>query len=326
MPRPIRSLMMGVASLQDPEPLLLAAVELADSLDATLHLVHAFDLPETTFRAYSQDPRVARRFEDQYGDAMRDELVARVSELTSSSRIRCDAVAGEPCEVLCDRAEALGVDLLVVGGTRHGRLLRTLLGSSAERVIRNSAVPVLVLRSHFYRPLRRVLLTTDLSELSTAAHDRGVELVRAMFPTDAPEIRSLLVVWHDLASPTQTGGETLERLAKADLDAFLAERPEHGLPVSSRVRVGNPAREIAAEAAACDADLVILGTHGRSGSSRLLLGSVAETTVRNTGGNVLVLPAVRSAATADDTADTAAGAASSKMSADMARSRDVPCR
>jgi nucleotide-binding universal stress UspA family protein len=295
MPRPIRHLMMGVASLEEPEPLLLAAVALAESLDATLHLVHAYDLPEATFRTYSHDAQVARRFAQQYRDGMRAEVEARVSELTSSSHVRCHALPGEPYQVLCEQAESLGVDLLIVGGSRHGRLLRALLGSSAERVIQRSGVPVLVLRSPIARPLRRVLLTTDMSDLSAATHDRGVELVQSLFPTDAPELRSLLVVWHDLASPTQTGGETLERLARADLDTFLAERPPHELPVTRKVRVGNPAREIAAEAAACDTELVVLGTHGRSGSPRLLLGSVAEATVRQTRGNVLVLPAPRAA-------------------------------
>jgi nucleotide-binding universal stress UspA family protein len=85
----------------------------------------------------------------------------------------------------------------------------------------------------------------------------------------------------------------MERIARDDLNAFLAARPDHGFPASRRVRVGNPAREIAAEAVACDADLLVLGTHGRSGSSRFLLGSVAEASVRMTRGNVLVLPAGR---------------------------------
>jgi nucleotide-binding universal stress UspA family protein len=300
---PVPSLVVGIASVSEPEPLLAAAVELAESVGATLHVVHAYEHPEASLREYSRDEAMARRFEEQYRKAMTAELEARVRELSQSPRIHCHAVAGAACETLCARAEALGAQLLIVGASHRGRLLRTFLGSSAERVIRASSVPVLVMREPIQRPLQRVILTTDLSDLSSAAHERGVGLIRSLFPQDRPELRSVLVVWHDLAVPSLLGQEALEMPAQQDLSAFLDDRPSYGFPSSRRVRVGNPAREIAAEARSFEPDLLVLGTHGRSGSSRFLLGSVAEATVRMTKGNVLVLPAAVAASRVQPSAE-----------------------
>src|SRR5690606_39535490 len=69
-----------------------------------------------------------------------------------------------------DVAEEVGADLIVVGATRRGTLARTILGTTAQRVVRAARVPVLVNRRPGHSPMRRVLLTTDLSEGS--ARDR----------------------------------------------------------------------------------------------------------------------------------------------------------
>lgn len=61
------------------------------------------------------------------------------------------------------------------------------------------------------------------------------------------------------------------------------------------MRLGDPAREIAAEAREWDADLLVLGTHARSGAARVLLGSVAEGALRSARCSVLVVPAAESA-------------------------------
>ena len=83
--------------------------------------------------------------------------------------------------------------------------------------------------------------------------------------------------------------DRLGRLARERLDAFLAELPE-GARMEPRVRTGGPAREAVAEAAEWPADLIVVGTHGRAGAARALLGSVAEAVVRDAGCSVLVIP------------------------------------
>jgi nucleotide-binding universal stress UspA family protein len=289
MSEALRTILVGVATIGEPEPQLLAAIELAKASNATLHVVHAFEIPHT-LHGYSTRRDLHDRFSDRYRAGVRDGLEERLAGLTKGCDVRYHARAGVACDVLCELAEKLPADLLVVGATRPGGLLRTLLGSSAEQVIRRARMPVLILREDLRRSPERVLITTDLSEDSGRVHDRGVEIIRQLLPDSFPEIRSLHVVWHDLAPPSPTSRSACEETADRDLSEFLARRPDAGLPASRCVRIGNPAREIAAEVSGWGADLLVLGTHGRTGSSRLLLGSVAEATLRQTRGNVLVLP------------------------------------
>jgi len=91
---------------------------------------------------------------------------------------------------------------------------------------------------------------------------------------------------------TTTAGERLSSiLTKDELERL---RPEYVL------RVGTPAEEIVRYADVCDADLIIMGTHGRSGIAHALMGSVAEQVVRTAPCPVLLVRAAKRATTARD--------------------------
>lgn len=286
----IRTIVAGVATLQERDPVIAPAIALAEATGATLHLVHAYELPDPILSAYAHDGLLGSEFGANYRDKLTAQLEDRVAAVSTSERIVCLARAGSAAEVLCGEAERAGADLLLVGATRAGKMLRMILGSTAERVVRAAHAPVLVLRQPFQPQPRRVLLTTDLSHFSADVHERGLDLVEAMGGTAPPEIRSLLVVWYDVTFPPPLRRDALEETARAELAAFLAARKPRASIPRTRVRIGDPAKEITAEAAEWEADLLILGTHSRSARSRFLLGSVAEATVRVTNTNVLILP------------------------------------
>jgi len=291
----IRTVVVGVATItsDDPtrggeDPVLAPAVALARSLGATLHVVHAFELPDLVLAGYPEYlPYADPAFHAQYARELRARLEARTAKF-DYPEIRCHAVEGSAGRTIVDVAEEVEADLLVVGATRRGRVWRNLLGTTADRVIRGSRVPVLVLHQPFAAPIRRVLLTTDLSEESGHLHDRGRSMAAALFG-GALEMRTLLVVWFDAMLPPPLREDALRRAATAELSRFLAEHAG-AAPIQPRVRFGEAAREIVAEADEWKADLVVLGTHGRSGFSRLALGSTAAATLRGAGCNVLVVP------------------------------------
>jgi hypothetical protein len=79
------------------------------------------------------------------------------------------------------------------------------------------------------------------------------------------------------------------------LDRFLVERRARHYPAAGRVRIGNPSTEIVREAGEWEADLLVLGSHGRWGISQALLGSTAAATQRGARCNALVIPARRAA-------------------------------
>jgi universal stress protein E len=295
----IRRIVVGVAALDgdDPavapgggDPVLAPALRLAESLGATLHVVHAFELPDPLLWSYGGFSTVPDpRFVQDYAARLRDRMRAQVDALGTGARVEVHARDGLAGRVVCALAEEVRADLVVVGATRRGKLWRGLLGTTAERVVRGAPAPVLVVHQPFEGPVRRLLLTTDLSETATAVHERGLDLAEALF-TGELEARSLLVVAFDAVLPPPLPEDRLLHAAGGELRRFLdACRPRDVL-VEPRVRIGEVGREVAREAEEWGAGVIVVGTSGRSGTSRLLLGSDAAGILRRAPCNVLVIP------------------------------------
>ena len=293
----VHTLMVGVAALgaDDPrvtptgeDPVLEPAVELAKSLGATLHVVHVFELPEPVLAAYGQYvPYVGPDFHEEYAQSLRTRLEALV-ERFGYPGIRCHVVEGSAGRTLVEMASQLGAQVVMVGATRRGKVWRSVLGTTAERVVRGSRVPVLVMHQPFGPTVRRLLLTTDLSPASARLLDQGIDTSEALFG-DALDLRAVLVVWFDMMLPPPLREDMLAEAAAGELRRFLSER-RHGGAIDGKVRFGEVAREICNEAQEWGADLIVLGTHGRAGFSRFLLGSTAGATLRGAACNVLVVP------------------------------------
>lgn len=288
MSQPIRTVVVGVSTVREPDRVLAPAAEAAEALGADLHVVYAFDIPE----ALETYPELATARENplaHYARQVQAALEARVQESAPGVRATAHAVPGPAEKALLHEAERVDAALLVVGASRHGRLEQALLGTVADRVVRGARSPVLVLRTPMRRP-ERVLLTTDLSELSAAVHEWGAEVATALSGAEAPRFRSLLVIGAGIAPPP-LDDEAIHDAARRELSVFLESHLPDDLPVEPAVRTGIAADEIVAEAKAWGADLVVTGTHGRTGFSHLVLGSVAESVLHHVPGSVLVVPA-----------------------------------
>lgn len=285
MPRPIRVIVAGVAEPEARDLTLAAAAQAAAASGAALHLVHVADFPPVLWGdgegAYA-DARAAREAE------LRACLERAARSAAPGVKVTAWIAHGAPGEALLDAAEDLLADLVVVGASHRGPLGQALLGTAAQRVLRGSPVPVLVVRGSPVPP-RRVLLTTDLSAASAAVHEAGLDTIEAMGGGHLPEVRSLVAVLHSLMPPPLPR-EVLETAAEAQLGEFLELRRRRAYPADPAVRVGEPYAAISAEAAEWGADLVVLGTHGRSAVERFFLGSVAEAVLRAVPCNALVVP------------------------------------
>lgn len=267
----IRTIVAGVSRPTANDPALRAAAELSRGCGAALHLVHAFEFPP--LHALWDPDAPARRAAE-----LREKLAEAAGSAASTI---CHAVQATPARAVLDAARVVSADLIVVGaGERQGTMGRT-----ARRVLRRADVPVFVARGPVQRPLRHLLLATDLTEVSGTAHDRGMETAGALFNV-VLEARSLLVVGAgELPPPLRDEG--LERTALEEVEDFLRSRRAAPVAVEPVVRSGPPAAEIVAEAREWNADLLVLGTHGR-----VLLGSVARAAARQAPCNVLAVPGV----------------------------------
>lgn len=142
--------------------------------------------------------------------------------------------------------------------------------------------------------IKKILYATDFSDLSAYAMDYAVYLAR----TCSAELHCLHVVddsyqyWVSLEATTIPAGPTVEQLAAAagkQLDAFLAERAPSDLPVTKTILRGRPFVEIIRHARSRNMDLIVMGTHGRTGLSHVLMGSVAEKVARKSPCPVLTI-------------------------------------
>ena len=180
----------------------------------------------------------------------------------------------------------------MVGSTESPQLSK-LFGSTADRVIRKASRPVLMVRGRLHG-LRRVLLPVDLSPVSAAAFRRGLSVLTWIAPDLDTRLEAIFV-----ASPRDRGLMLEERgepvpadLAEEhDLEKFVARNAAWcGREIETRLLYGEVEEEIRNHAGEWHADLIVVGTHGRGGFERFLLGSVAADIVRRGPVSVLVIP------------------------------------
>lgn len=141
-------------------------------------------------------------------------------------------------------------------------------------------------------PYRHILIPIDFSEPSKRALERGIELARAL---DAK-----LTIAHVLEIPSAAYGgmafanvdlvTPIQDAARSLLDRTLADVQAKAPGAAAVLRTGVAWQEILAAASEAGADLVVMGTHGRTGISHALIGSVAERVVRHAPIPVLTIP------------------------------------
>jgi universal stress protein A len=140
---------------------------------------------------------------------------------------------------------------------------------------------------------RRVLIALDDSAAAAHAVDVGIDLASSL----RAEVALVHVIDPSFASARETGISPAALLADADREArqllaeFRARLAPLPVPALEFIRTGKPGHEMIKVANEWPADLIVIASHGRTGVSRLLLGSVAEAVVRHAPCPVLVVRA-----------------------------------
>lgn len=223
-------------------------------------------------------------------------LLAALVERASAAGVAVRAVRalGDPVDLVVNTAREAGAELIVVGS--HGRtgIRRFLLGSKAERIVSHAHTSVLVARGEGDAPFTRVVVASDFGDLSAhalaqaqhlSAPGAAVTVVHAWhYPAGAWSLAALGERTH----ATEALEDALTDPPRARGEALVADEAAAGRAVHFRLVQGAPAEVVTDLAAAEHADLVVVGTHGRRGLRRLVLGSVAAATVRHAPCSVLV--------------------------------------
>lgn len=247
-------------------------VEVAARFDAAVEFLTVVDVRDLENAPTADDRRAAAR------DVVAD-LAARADERGLEGRH--EVRTGVPAEAILEHVEDVGADLVVVG--THGRTgyRRLVLGSVAESVLRAAPVPVLTVppAAAGGEDYQDVLVPTDGSSCAERATDWALTLARRY----GARVHGLSVVEPDALGLDVRSAALLDRHRQAATDAVesvAAAAEADGLAVESAVREGRPHRAIGSYVDERGVDLVVMGTHGGTDLDRLLLGSVAERTVR----------------------------------------------
>lgn len=270
---------------------MLLAVRLANESDAELVLAHAWYLPPLVYAeepAFPPDAIQAMVDDDERG------LAAAAAEATrlGARRVTTRFLAGVPWDQIVTLLRGDSAFGLVVMGT-HGRtgLDRVVMGSVTEKVIRHAPCPVLAVPARGQvSAFRHVLCPVDFSESSRHAVALAAELAAA--GGAGITLLHVLEVPVTYSSEVHVDGfvDVLDQRAARLLEEWAWDlKTKVSVPVAIQSRSGGAGAQILA---ALDDDptfdLVVMGSHGRSGLPRALLGSVAEKVVRHAGRPVLI--------------------------------------
>ncbi|GAA0310611.1 universal stress protein [Halarchaeum salinum] len=280
------SILLPVDGSEHAEIVQRHAAELAQWADAAVELLYVADTTRDSVTVLGDDVIDALV---RYGE----DVVSEARETFNSLGVDFDTavVQGRPANAIVEYAAEGGHDLVVM--PTHGRtgVERFFLGSVTESVVRDADVPVLTARSRDERydfPYERLLVPTDGSASASAAVDHALDLADEL---DAAVDVLSVVNEASLGLDTRSTVILDEIEAQADeaVGDVVATAESRGIEAAGHVTHGSPAQTICERVDEVDAHAIVMGTTGRSGLDRVLLGSVAERTVRNADVPVLTV-------------------------------------
>jgi nucleotide-binding universal stress UspA family protein len=293
---PIRSIVVPTDFSELAQAASVRAAGLARLYGSEIHLVHAFALP-AVLAPYEM--AVPTGVLDQVRQALNAKLddTRKAVEARGVQSVTAQLVdAQQPDAAIADAVHAHRADLVVMGTHGHGGLKHVFLGSVAERTLRRLDVPILAVKGDAEaaaKPIAKILVAVDFSPHS----DRAVATAAAL----ATRLQASVDVVHAFDIPYDTEDylsaidpeleREIETRARAHLTQAKQRIERDGVKTAMHFRRGRPHSVIADLASAIGCQLIVMGTHGRTGLAHALLGSVAERTLRAAPCSVLCVKA-----------------------------------
>ncbi|MEU0103513.1 universal stress protein [Streptomyces sp. NPDC006267] len=292
------AVVVGVVDTAEQRLVVRQAAEEAARRGTVLRIVHAVESPAPPGSAESAGRDVTTTQQAEHVTASFAEAVA---QQFPQLEVVSDVVSGSPSRALVDRSSAGA--LIVVGHRGTGGFPRLPLGSVSLQVATHAECPVLVVRPGEREEPRenRVVVGVDVDDLPAGlmrfaletAEARGAAL-EVVYVATRPELLGT-----GPTGPALMDDGAVSRRAQEKLENMLAAyRSDHpGLDVQGRVKRHQPAQALVD--ASRHASLLVVGSHGRTGLKRLLLGSVSGKVLHTALCPVAVVPTARQSRAAD---------------------------
>lgn len=268
-----------------------SAVALANGCGAALRLVHVVE----PLDAYQ---RISHPLTSPYTlEEIAQKTGARLQALVASPelarlQVEYEVRKGKPFFELIIAGRAWLADLIVVGGASQKE--QPFLGSTSERILRKGLVPVMVAKKPLSPEAKTFLVPTDFSSSAREAAEEALMIAecfrgRVVFFHVLDLYPSYTTVYaHELGVSLPIPPPLPEEI-EPEWEAFLSGLPLDKVEWEKSAEGGQAATAIVHQAEHVKADMIVMGTHGRSGLPHMLLGSVAEKVVRTAPCPVLTI-------------------------------------
>jgi nucleotide-binding universal stress UspA family protein len=297
----LQSLLVPLDGSEFSERTLPLAHGLAKATGASLHLAHVHVshapdhfLSNTQFHYEGLD---LSEYEARHRDEEKAYLAEVVGRLGDAS-VESVLLEGRVADQIAEYATGVGADMVLMTTHGHTGVSRMWLGSVADALIRQTALPILVIHPggegtvpKDVLSFKHILVPLDGSDLSASILPAATELARAT--------GARLTLLHVVSSTAVLGARIFPLMpdditpamekAQLHLEGVAEELRKQGLEVAVHVHEHEaPARAICALGKSMGADLIALATHGYGGLKRALLGSVADKVLRGSSLPLLV--------------------------------------
>lgn len=218
-----------------------------------------------------------------------EEALAKAHEIANAERASIKTVCeeGEPHERIIDLADAENFDLIVMGRRGLRRLEKVLLGSVTAKVIGYSHTDILVVPRDTEVGWQRALVATDGSKYSEAASKKARDFARSY--GGELKILSVVDVPPEFYAESPKTVDELIKKAKGYVEDIRKQSESEGIKAETFVREGETYQKITELAKEQNVGTIVMGSHGRTGLKRLLMGSVTEKVIGHAPCPVLVV-------------------------------------
>jgi nucleotide-binding universal stress UspA family protein len=287
----LKRIMVGHDLAAGGEAALKSAAVLAHRCDAAVRLVHVVE-PLDIYQRISHpltSPYTPEEIAQKTGVSL--QTLAASPEL-ARLQVEYEVRRGKPFVELIIAGRAWLADLIVVGGA--SRTEEPFLGGTSERILRKAMVPVMVAKKPLSVEAKTFLVPTDFSSCARKAAEAALMLAKSFsgrvtfFHVLDLYSSNTVAYTHELGVSVPIPPPSPEEL-EPEWETFLSGLPLEKVDWQKSVEEGQAATAIVRKAKQMQADMIVIGTHGRSGLPHMLLGSVAEKVVRAASSAVLTV-------------------------------------
>ena len=237
-------------------------------------------------------PQIVEKEEEQTRDRLE-----QVKSKAAKEGVECEIIARHtesPFQAIIEEAEKKQADMIIMGRRGRTGIRRLLMGSVTAKVIGYSPCNVLVVPRLAEIKYEKILVATDGSKYSAAAASEAIGIAKRC----GAELFIISVVPTETASPFDIVHSEMQhemiaqkefRDGEKNVNDLLVIAKQEGVKVEGHIIQGRPYEAIVENAREKGADLIVMGSHGRTGMERLLMGSVTERVVGNADCSVLVV-------------------------------------